>query len=143
VLKDSCDSKCCDECTKVIFSTYIIWHNEKATTCCITQNYFVVTVKNTLYFTKQLPDNHVLLKDKKTIEAQKKSKNNFDRIIELDSNINYIRLVSADSLFMFPKINYEHKYIQFETGTKVNEPDRVFIWDLFMNEAVATLDQPN
>jgi hypothetical protein len=143
VLKDSCDCNCCDECAKVIFLTYIIFNKDKATTCCITPNHFVATFNNSLYFAKVSTDKLGSLKVNKSMEDLKRIGSLFDRIIELDSNINYIRLVSANSLYMFSKITYSNEFIQFETGKKVNEPDRVFIWDLNLNEAVATLDQPN
>jgi hypothetical protein len=41
----------------------------------------------------------------------------FQKIIELDNSINYIRPVFKNSLFMFPDINPEHDFIQFETGS--------------------------
>ena len=67
-------------------------------------------------------------------------KTKFEKIIELDNSIHYIIPVSADSLSLLPEMDCVDDFIQFETGTKVNEPDRVFIWDLTKNEEVESLD---
>ena len=54
----------------------------------------------------------------------------FNKIIELDNGINYIRPVFENSLSMFSDINTTHDFIQFETGSKVDKSDLAFIWDL-------------
>jgi hypothetical protein len=55
-------------------------------------------------------------------------------------SINNIRSVFPKSLSIFPVIDFNNEFIQFESGGKKNEPDLVFIWDLTTNKAVETLD---
>jgi hypothetical protein len=89
-----------------------------------------------------LTENYDFLKKKTTIKDLERMKISkvFDKIIELDNSINYIRPVFANSLSMFPDINPEHEFIQFETGSKEDKSDLAFICDLFSKQCVKTLD---
>ncbi len=64
----------------------------------------------------------------------------FKKIVELDNSINYIRSVFKNSFSIFQEINDGHDFIQFETGSKVDETDLAFIWDLTTNIVVETFD---